>query len=321
MFTRALGEIIALGAVAGWTVSALAFETAAKRIGSVPVNIIRMVMAALILILINALRGLPPWPAGITAADFMWLIASGFVGFFIGDLLLFRSYLIIGSRMAMLIMSLSPPVSALLDRLVFGTLLTPWDAAGMILTMAGVALALSGTLPGPPPEKHPEEKPGKKPADGEPRGGPVRETRPVPAGVLLAFGGALGQSGGMILAKLGMRGIDAMSATFIRTLGGIAGFLALVLLTGAAARIRAGLRNTPAMLRISIGALAGPVLGVSAVLAAMNHSPAGVVSAIIAVIPVVIILPSIHLLKDKVRTREVLGAAVAVTGVIVLIVT
>ena len=321
MFTRALGEIIALGAVAGWTVSALAFETAAKRIGSVPVNIIRMVMAALILILINALRGLPPWPAGITAADFMWLIASGFVGFFIGDLLLFRSYLIIGSRMAMLIMSLSPPVSALLDRLVFGTLLTPWDAAGMILTMAGVALALSGTLPGPPPEKHPEEKPGEKPADGEPRGGPVRETRPVPAGVLLAFGGALGQSGGMILAKLGMRGIDAMSATFIRTLGGIAGFLALVLLTGAAARIRAGLRNTPAMLRISIGALAGPVLGVSAVLAAMNHSPAGVVSAIIAVIPVVIILPSIHLLKDKVRTREVLGAAVAVTGVIVLIVT
>ena len=321
MFTRALGEIIALGAVAGWTVSALAFETAAKRIGSVPVNIIRMVMAALILILINALRGLPPWPAGITAADFMWLIASGFVGFFIGDLLLFRSYLIIGSRMAMLIMSLSPPVSALLDRLVFGTLLTPWDAAGMILTMAGVALALSGTLPGPPPEKHPEEKPGEKPADGEPRGGPVRETRPVPAGVLLAFGGALGQSGGMILAKLGMRGIDAMSATFIRTLGGIAGFLALVLLTGAAARIRAGLRNTPAMLRISIGALAGPVLGVSAVLAAMNHSPAGVISAIIAVIPVVIILPSIHLLKDKVRTREVLGAAVAVTGVIVLIVT
>ena len=321
MFTRALGEIIALGAVAGWTVSALAFETAAKRIGSVPVNIIRMVMAALILILINALRGLPPWPAGITAADFMWLIASGFVGFFIGDLLLFRSYLIIGSRMAMLIMSLSPPVSALLDRLVFGTLLTPWDAAGMILTMAGVALALSGTLPGPPPEKHPEEKPGEKPADGEPRGGPVRETRPVPAGVLLAFGGALGQSGGMILAKLGMRGIDAMSATFIRTLGGIAGFLALVLLTGAAARIRAGLRNTPAMLRISIGALAGPVLGVSAVLAAMNHSPAGVVSAIIAVIPVVIILPSIHLLKDKVRTREVLGAAIAVTGVIVLIVT
>ena len=333
MFTRALGEIIALGAVAGWTVSALAFETAAKRIGSVPVNTIRMVMAALILILINALRGLPPWPAGITAADFMWLIASGFVGFFIGDLLLFRSYLIIGSRMAMLIMSLSPPVSALLDRLVFGTLLTPWDAAGMILTMIGVVLALSGRTPGKPPgrppsenpgppsEKHPEEKPGENPADGETREFPVRETRPVPAGVLLAFGGALGQSGGMILAKLGMRGIDAMSATFIRTLGGIAGFLALVLLTGAAARIRAGLRNTPAMLRISIGALAGPVLGVSAVLAAMNHSPAGVVSAIIAVIPVVIILPSIHLLKDKVRIREVLGAAVAVTGVIVLIVT
>ena len=311
MFTRSLGEIIALGAVAGWTVSAIAFEAAAKRIGSVPVNTIRMVIAALLLLLINAVRGLPPWPAAIAGAEFMWLIASGFLGFFIGDLLLFRAYLIIGSRMAMLIMSLSPPVSALLDRLVFGARLTPWDAAGMLLTMAGVALALSGNHL----------------ARHEARIAPTRETRRVPAGitrsagVLLAFGGALGQSGGMILAKLGMSGHDALSATFIRALGGIAGFLAMVLITGAAERVRAGLRDAPAMLRLSLGAVAGPVLGVSCVLAAMNHSPAGVVSAIIAIIPVVIILPSVLLLNDSVRIREVFGAVVAVAGVIVLIVT
>ena len=180
MFTRSLGEIIALGAVAGWTVSAIAFEAAAKRIGSVPVNTIRMVIAALLLLLINAVRGLPPWPTAIAGAEFMWLIASGFVGFFIGDLLLFRAYLIIGSRIAMLIMSLSPPVSAFLDRLVFGARLTPWDAAGMLLTIAGVALALSGNHP----------------ARHEARIAPIRETRRVSAGitrsagVLLAFGGA-----------------------------------------------------------------------------------------------------------------------------------
>ena len=311
MFTRSLGEIIALGAVAGWTVSAIAFEAAAKRIGSVPVNTIRMVIAALLLMLINAVRGLPPWPTAITGAEFMWLIASGFVGFFIGDLLLFRAYLIIGSRMAMLIMSLSPPVSALLDRLVFGARLTRWDTAGMLLTMAGVALALSGNHP----------------ARHEARIAPMRKARRTPAGitrsvgVLLAFGGALGQSGGMILAKLGMSGHDALSATFVRALGGIAGFVAMVLITGAAKRVRAGLRDAPAMLRLSLGAVAGPVLGVSSVLAAMNHSPAGVVSAIIAIIPVVIILPSVLLLNDSVRIREVFGAVVAVAGVIVLIVT
>lgn len=311
MFTRSLGEIIALGAVAGWTVSAIAFEAAAKRIGSVPVNTIRMVIAALLLMLINAVRGLPPWPTAITGAEFMWLIASGFVGFFIGDLLLFRAYLIIGSRMAMLIMSLSPPVSALLDRLVFGVRLTRWDAAGMLLTMAGVALALSGNHP----------------ARHEARIAFVHKARRTPAGitrsvgVLLAFGGALGQSGGMILAKLGMSGHDALSATFVRALGGIAGFVAMVLITGAAKRVRAGLRDAPAMLRLSLGAVAGPVLGVGSILAAMNHSPAGVVSAIIAIIPVVIILPSVLLLNDSVRIREVFGAVVAVAGVIVLIVT
>ena len=303
MFIQSPGEIIALGAVAGWTVSALAFEAASRRIGSVPVNTIRMVMAALILILINAFRGLPPWPAGIDGGSFMWLIASGLAGFFIGDLLLFRSYLIIGSRMAMLIMSLSPPVSALLDWLVFGTSLTLGDAAGMLLTMGGVTLALSGKNPRRNPDQ--DEVP--------------RISRPF--GALLAFGGALGQSGGMILAKLGMSGRDALSATFVRTLGGIAGFLAVVLIKGASGRIRAGLRSTPAMLQMTIGAVAGPVLGVSAVLLAMNYSPAGVVSAIIAVIPVVIILPSVLLLKDKIRLREVIGAAAAAAGVILLILT
>ena len=126
MFNNSIGELISLGAVLGWTISALVYESAGKRIGSVPVNIIRLIMAALILSLINILRGMTPWPEGIVKSDALWLFASGFVGFFLGDLLLFRSYILIGSRMAMLMMSLSPPLSAILDRMVFKTRLAPW---------------------------------------------------------------------------------------------------------------------------------------------------------------------------------------------------
>jgi drug/metabolite transporter (DMT)-like permease len=147
MLENSLGEIIALGAVAGWTISALAFESAGRRIGSVPVNLIRLLMAALMLAVIGVVRGFTPWPAGILLSDTLWLLASGFVGFFLGDLLLFRSYLIIGARLAMLVMSLSPPISALLDRLVFGTRLAAWDGAGMLLTMAGVGLAVTAKRP------------------------------------------------------------------------------------------------------------------------------------------------------------------------------
>jgi uncharacterized membrane protein len=137
----------------------------------------------------------------------------------------------------------------------------------------------------------------------------------------LAFGGAAGQSGGMILGKLGMMGHDVLAATFVRTLGGMAGFIPMILLTGAAGRVLRGFRDGGAMTRMSVGALAGPVLGVSAILAAMRYSPAGVVSAITAIVPIVIILPSVVFLKDKANAREIFGAVLAVLGVLVLIVT
>ena len=304
MFDHSIGELISLAAVLGWTISALVFESAGKRIGSVPVNIIRLMMAALIISLINILRGTTPWPQGIGMTDTLWLLASGFVGFFLGDLLLFRSYLIIGSRMAMLMMSLSPPISALLDRIVFGTRLAAGDGTGMALTMAGVALAVSG-------------KGRIKSADKT----AVSSRNARWIGLLLAFGGAAGQSGGMILGKLGMTGHDPLGSTFIRTFGGMAGFIPLILVTGALGRVIKGIEDKPAMLRLGIGAVAGPVLGVSAILLAMRYSPAGVVSAITAIVPITIIIPSIIFLKDKVTLREVLGAVVAVAGVVVLIVT
>ena len=183
----------------------------------------------------------------------------------------------------------------------------------MALTMAGVILAVTSKRP---LEK--AVKPNTLPDNGEAVGGaPVSRW----VGVLLAFGGAAGQSGGMILGKLGLANYDPLGATFIRTIGGMAGFIPLVIIAGAGSRLWLGIRNRPAMVRMSLGAVAGPVLGVSAVLLAMRYSPAGVVSAITAIVPIVIILPSIIFLKDRVYPREVWGAVVAVAGVAVLFLT
>lgn len=292
------GELAALGAVAGWTVSATSFESAGRRVGSLPVNVIRLAGAAVILVIWGFLRGTTPWPEGIRPDEAIWLLLSGFVGFFLGDLVLFRSFLLIGSRLAMLVMSLSPPISALLDRLVFGVRLEAWDGAGMLLTMAGVALAVTGG-----DEKGPT--PGKIPA----------------IGLLLALGGALGQSGGMILGKLGLANHDPMAATFVRSVGGLVGFIPLVLLSGATRRVVRALRDGPAMARTALGTIGGPVLGVSALLLALRWSPAGVVSAITAIVPITIIPISHFLLKEKIRPREIIGAVIAVAGVAVLFLT
>lgn len=51
-------------------------------------------------------------PFDAQAEQWAWLALSGIVGFVIGDLLLFQSYVIIGARIAMLIMALAPPITA-----------------------------------------------------------------------------------------------------------------------------------------------------------------------------------------------------------------
>ncbi|MCK4305382.1 MAG: hypothetical protein KAY24_14180 [Candidatus Eisenbacteria sp.] len=40
-----LGELVALGTALGWTITALSLESAARRVGSLPVNLIRLVLA------------------------------------------------------------------------------------------------------------------------------------------------------------------------------------------------------------------------------------------------------------------------------------
>lgn len=52
----------------------------------------------------------------------------------IGDLFLFQSYLEVGSRISMLIMAGSPPITALLGYLAFGEKLSLISLLGMAIT-------------------------------------------------------------------------------------------------------------------------------------------------------------------------------------------
>jgi drug/metabolite transporter (DMT)-like permease len=72
------------------------------------------------------------------------------------------------------------------------------------------------------------------------------------------------------------------------------------------------------MARTALGAVFGPFLGVSLSLLAVQRTQAGVASAIMSIVPVLIILPSVLLFRERVTARAVMGAALAVGGVAVL---
>lgn len=291
-----IGEIASLAVAVFWTVTALAFESASKRVGSLPVNWIRLVLGLVFLsVFTRVQRGLF-LPVDASAHAWFWLSLSGFVGFVLGDLFLFRSFVLIGSRVSMLIMALAPPVTAVLGWIFLGERLSPLSLIGMALTMAGIALVVIDRPSGDTP---------------------MRLAHPV-AGVLFALGGAVGQAAGLILSKIGMADYSAFGATQIRIITGVAGFAVLLTVRGAWGRTFCALKNPKALALTTTGAFFGPFLGVSFSLFAVQHTAAGIAATIMATVPILIIPPAVLFMKEKVTFREAAGAVIAICGVALL---
>jgi len=108
MFQSHIGEIAGIGVSVCWTMSALFFEKAGSKMGSLSVNFIRLFMAIIFLGITTFFSRGIFFPSDATAYQWFWLGLSGVVGFYLGDLFLFKSYSVIGSRTAALIMSLAP---------------------------------------------------------------------------------------------------------------------------------------------------------------------------------------------------------------------
>lgn len=294
------GELAALLTAFFWTITALAFESASKKVGSLSVNLIRMCMGMIFLSILTWItRGLIlPTDAGLH--QWVWLSLSGLVGFVLGDFFLFKSYEVISARISMLIMALAPPIAALIGWLALGEVLTIKQGFGMLVTFTGIAMVVLK-----------REIPDSENHEGKKR---LKLSYPI-SGLLLAFGGAVGQGGGLVLSKLGMQQYDVYASVQIRVITGIIGFLIIFLILNRWGSLKRAFNNRIAMSHLTIGAIFGPFLGVSFSLWAIRFTSTGVASAIMSIVPVIIIAPAILIFKEKFNTKELIGAVITVGGV------
>jgi len=288
-----IGEFAALLVAIFWTITALSFESASKIVGSLSVNMIRLFFAFIILAIFSYFyRGMIlPLDADLHA--WIWLSLSGLIGFVFGDYFLFSSFAIIGSRISMLIMTLVPPITALIGWLLLGETMSSKHIFGMTLTVSGIAIAILN----------------------RPSLNNKMKFNYSVKGVVFAFLGAVGQAVGLVLSKYGMKSYDPFAATHIRIIVGMVGFAIIVVLLRKTSLIRSALKSRKGMTGISIGSVFGPFLGVSFSLYAIQHTGTGIASTIMAIVPILIIPPAIMLFKQKVSIKEVVGAVISVIGV------
>jgi drug/metabolite transporter (DMT)-like permease len=193
----------------------------------------------------------------------------------------------------MLIMTLAPPTAAIFGFFILGERMEAKSLLGMVITLTGIGLTIFG-----------RKKKGEK----------FTLDKPL-KGILYAFIGALGQGLGIVFSKLGMGDYDPFASTQIRIIAAIIGFSILISATGRWQNIRKALKHRKGMQGITIGAFFGPFLGVSFSLIAVKYTQTGIASTIMAMVPILIIPPSILLFKHKITFRETIGAFLGVGGV------
>ncbi len=298
------GELIALSTVFCWTISVQFFEAASKRIGSTSVNIIRLSIALLLFSLLLFFKHGYVLPVHFSSHAWFYLGLSGIIGFFLGDICLFKALVEIGPRVSMLIFSLSAPTAAIIGWLFLDEVYVLHQWIGMIVTLSGVCIVIL--------ERNSEPASKSK----------LKQRKISLIGILYGFGGMFGQALGYILSKTGMQTesgyLDAFAATQIRAVSAFICFLILFTVTQKWGNVKSGLKDKKAVLFTATGSVIGPFLGVSLSLMVLHYLTTGVASTFLSLVPVFIIPFSILLHKEHVSRRAVAGAFVAVFGIYLL---
>ena len=229
------------------------------------------------------------------------------MGYVFGDYCLFTCYLHIGPRFGQLMMTLAPPIAAIAGWMLLGETLSLKSILAMLVTLCGIGISILS------------------------RDSVNHFKLDLPLkGILLGIGAGIGQGVGLVLSKIGMQNyaeaipsdspalMETMlpfASTMIRAVIGGAGFFILLSLQKGLGRLQDAVKDPVTMKYASIITLFGPAVGVSLSLMAVRYANAGIASTLMALTPVMIIVPEVLVNKKKIRLKEIIGLVVSISGV------
>jgi drug/metabolite transporter (DMT)-like permease len=283
-----------------FAMSAVSAGRTTRLLGAGTANLSRLMVATVALALWAHSYG-----QGVGGAALPWLLASGLIGFGMGDLALYGAYYRIGPRLAVLLcLCLAAPLGAVIEWAWLGTRLTGGQTFWGTVILVGVFAALA------------------------PDSRMAVTARTWLVGIALGVIAAVGQGGGAVLTRKAFdvaaaagQTIDGATAAYQRILGGL-------LLTAVALLIRHWRRSPVAPEESAVAdrpwrrawpwvlanGLFGPALGVACFQSALAVAPTGIVLAIVATTPLVVIPFAMVLDGDRPTLRSLAGGAAAVLG-------
>jgi uncharacterized membrane protein len=293
-----IGELSALLTSFLWSGTSLAFASAAVRIGSLQLNIDRLILATVFLFSTITIFGIE---INLSFTQISALAVSGVIGLVIGDTFLFAAYKHIGPRLSMLLMALAPAMSGIMAYIFLGETLSSWAVIGMGVTLSGIALV-------------------------------VLERKEIPSsgykisklGYFYGFMGALGQAAGLLFAKFAFDegDINGFTASFIRLFTSVIIIVPLSLMFRRYKNpINVYKADKKSLALTLTGTIIGPYLGITFSLIAIAHTKIGIASTLMSLMPVIMLPMVKYIYKEDISPRAIIGALLAVSGVAVLFIT
>lgn len=292
-----------------FSLSAVTGYRTSRWLGGVRANSWRLLIGTVFLALWAHLFG-----EGLRGRALPYFLASGFIGFGIGDTALYQTLPRLGSRLTtILTLCLSAPIAAVTERVWLGTQLSASQWVSALAILAGVAIALA------PGANLPSAR------------------RALGPGLAFGLLASLCQGLGAVVSRKAFEvaqstgeNIGGMTAAYQRILGGIC----ISLLCLAALKWRERLHAakdspTPVAARppanwskawpwVMANSLSGPVLGVSCFQWALKTTPSGLVLPIVALTPLVVIPLARWSEAERPTPLSLVGGAVAVAGAVCL---
>ena len=290
-----LGEISAIITAFLWSGTSFAFTNAANRIGSLQLNVNRIILATIFLFFIVIIANIN---YDLSAEQIYYLALSGFVGLVLGDSFLFKSFQLIGARLGMLLMALVPAFSSVLAFVFLNENLSLISVTGMTIILAGISIVIL--------ERNKDTE-------------SIFKTNKL--GILYGILGALGQASGLVLAKFAFEAgsINGFVATFVRLLAAVVIIFPLALLFRRYKNpIKVYTKDTKALWATLVGTVLGPVLGITGSLIAIANAQIGIASTLMSTMPIIMLPIVRYYYKEKLGWRAIVGALIAVVGVAIL---
>jgi drug/metabolite transporter (DMT)-like permease len=297
MLVNFRGEVAALGAAFLWAIASVVYARLGEKILPLVLNLSKVIIAIVYIGLTLVIRQ-DLFSIGLDGRAIAMLGLSGILGIGIGDTLYFESLNCLGARRALVLQTLSPPLTALVASLFLQEYLSLQSWLGILLTVLGVTWVTSERTP-------------------EWAGREIQLQR----GFVLSLLSVVMQSGGVLLSRwvLTTTTIDPLLSTLIRLIAGMASLLLWFPLWHDLAQNQVLLRSRQLWGVIALTAFFSTYLGIWLQQLSLKFAAAGIAQALSATSPL-FVLPLALWMGEILSLRGTLGVVVALAGVWLLLV-